>query len=81
MSLNKTETQQTIKTMAAMTITFLLYHCRDIFSACAVQQLVDCPANKICIAVAVDCPADAPCRPRFVAHCVDTGESIACRCN
>ena len=34
------------------------------------QQLVDCPSDKTCIAVAVDCPVDAPaCQPTFVAHC------------
>jgi len=40
---------------------------------CGIRQLIDCPSDKICRAVAIDCPLDAsvPCIPRFVGHCVD----------
>jgi len=60
---------------SSLTVVIIYSYCYIILCmcVCGIQQLIDCPSDKICRAVAIDCPLDAsvPCIPRFVGHCVD----------
>jgi len=70
-----------VRRRCGLTLNYYVHLYGVLFSACAIQQLVDCASGKVCVPVLADCPADAPCKQPYVAQCVDAGEFVLCATN